>query len=275
MYFCIRDDDTSYFTAPEELERAYGEVTRWGPVSLAVVPFHRAGTSKGVPEKFRARWSVHPLHANKELVAYLRLCVQKGTFEIMLHGYHHDEPSGRPEFSNGDNLDQKILEGRRYLEDLLDTNIRVFVPPHNTISAQALRAIADAGLHLGGVGGMRSGWPLLSYRSWLQWIRLRLRDARGGSSIPWVLDFGDHREIPGQPVTPSASFAMHKANFDAALKLGGVFCVATHYWELGDPSTITDDPTVGEQLRLLIDRALSDGRVMWRSVGDVLRVDPS
>lgn len=68
MYFCIRDDDTSFFTSPEELERAYGDIVRWGPVSLAVVPFHRAGTSKGVPEKFRGRWTVHRLHENQELV---------------------------------------------------------------------------------------------------------------------------------------------------------------------------------------------------------------
>ena len=72
MYFCIRDDDTSYFTSPDDLENAYGEITRWGPVSLAVVPFHCAGTSKAVPEKFRGRWSVHPLHENTDLVHYLR-----------------------------------------------------------------------------------------------------------------------------------------------------------------------------------------------------------
>ena len=25
MYFCIRDDDTSFFTSPDDLEHAYGE----------------------------------------------------------------------------------------------------------------------------------------------------------------------------------------------------------------------------------------------------------
>ena len=39
MYFCIRDDDTSFFTSPEELERVYGQISQLGPVSLAVVPF--------------------------------------------------------------------------------------------------------------------------------------------------------------------------------------------------------------------------------------------
>ena len=53
LRFCIRDDDTNFFTQPEELERAYGRITQLGPVSLAVVPFCRAGTNKAVPEKLR------------------------------------------------------------------------------------------------------------------------------------------------------------------------------------------------------------------------------
>ena len=39
MYFCIRDDDTSFFTSPDELELAYGEIMKHGPVSLAIIPF--------------------------------------------------------------------------------------------------------------------------------------------------------------------------------------------------------------------------------------------
>jgi len=37
--FAIRDDDTSFFTRPEELEAVYRSL--WGqiPISLAVVPF--------------------------------------------------------------------------------------------------------------------------------------------------------------------------------------------------------------------------------------------
>jgi hypothetical protein len=48
MYFCIRDDHTSFFTSPEELDHAYGKVTHEGPISLEVVPFHRADTGKSL-----------------------------------------------------------------------------------------------------------------------------------------------------------------------------------------------------------------------------------
>ena len=214
MHFCIRDDDTSFFTSPEELEHVYGEVSRLGPISLAVVPFQRAGVSKGVPEQFRGRWSVHPLHENQALVDYLREGISTGRFEIMLHGYHHDEPNGRPEFESGQHLAQRVADGRKYLEDLLGTTIRVFVPPRNTIGRHGLRAIASAGLHLGGTAGIRSGWSLVSGETWPLWLRLRRWRQRGGLGVPWVLDLGDHREIAGNAITPVARIQKNAAIFE-------------------------------------------------------------
>ena len=270
MHFCIRDDDTNFFTTPEDLEQVYGEVSQWGPISLAVVPFHRAGTSGAVPEKFRGRWSVHPLHENQPLVEYLRAGIGQGRFEIMLHGYYHDEAHGRAEFADGDDLAQRVADGRHYLEDLLGTTIRVFVPPWNSLNRQGLRAVARAGLHLAGTTGVRSGWPPLSLKTWSLWLRLRHWRKSGGLGVPWILDLGDHRELPGYAVTPSSRFQHNEEIFESALTMGGVFCVATHYWEQSAPSIHTGDPNVGEHLRRLIDRAVSDPRVVWRSVGEVI-----
>ena len=270
MYFCIRDDDTSFFTLPEELEHAYGEVSQWGPISLAVVPFHRAGTSKAVPDKFRGRWSVHPLHENKPLVDYLRMGISTGRFEIMLHGYHHDEPNGRREFASGVHLAQRIADGRKYLEELLGTTIRVFVPPRNTIGRQGLRALALAGLHLGGTAGLRNGWSPLSHKTWSLWRQLRRWRKSGGLGVPWILELKDHREIPGNAVTPAASLQHNEAVFDLTLTMDGVFCAATHYWEQDIPSLRAGEPTVREHLRRLVDRAVSDPRIVWRSVGEVV-----
>jgi hypothetical protein len=270
MHFCIRDDDTSFFTSPDELDNAYGEICQWGPISLAVVPLHRAGTSKSVPEKYRGRWSIHPLHENRALVEYLRARISKGHFEIMLHGYYHDERNGQREFVDGENLQQKVIDGRKYLEDLLTAPIRVFVPPHNTIGRKGLRAIVRANLHLGCVAGIRSGWPILSQTTWKTWLKIQKWRRSGGLGLPWVLDLGDHREIPGNPVTPLASFQRNKKAFDIALLLRGTFCAATHYWELASPSLNSADPTVGEHLRYLIDRARSDSRIMWRTVGEIV-----
>jgi peptidoglycan/xylan/chitin deacetylase (PgdA/CDA1 family) len=270
MQFCIRDDDTSFFTTPDDLENAYGEISRWGPISLAIIPFCRAGTSKGVPERFRRRWSVHPLHENQPLVDYLRQRISDGRFEAMIHGYHHDESTGVPEFARGKELRGKVAEGRRYLEDLLGTTVRVFVPPRNSIGSEGLRAIARFGLHLGGTAGMRTGWSVVSPKAWLVWRRLRRWRKSGGVGVPWILDLGDHREIPGNAVTPSSTLQRNEAAFDCALRLGGVFCAATHYWEFHSPSIHGDQPTVGEHLRRLIDCARSHPEVLWRSVGQVI-----
>src|SRR5262245_32036471 len=272
MYFCIRDDDTSFFTSADDLENAYGDVTRSGPVSLAVVPFYRAGPSKGIPERYRGRFTVHPLHENGSLVDYLCAGVSSGRFEIMLHGYHHDDPSGQPEFAGGEDLISKVAHGRKYLEELLGASVRVFVPPHNRIGREGLLAIAQAGLDLGGTAGVRSGWPLLSPITWQLWLRLRRWQQSGGSGIPWILDLGDHREFAGNPVTPHSSLNMNNAAFDDALRTGGAFCAATHYWELPFPSN-EGVPTVREHLRCLIDRARHDPRVIWRSVGDIVSND--
>jgi Uncharacterized protein conserved in bacteria (DUF2334) len=270
MEFCIRDDDTSYFTSPDDLENVYGEVTGYGPISLAVVPFHRAGTSGCVPERFRTRGAVHPLHENDALVEYLRDRISKGCFEIMLHGYYHDEPDGLAEFTNRPDLKERISHGRKYLEDLLRTHIRVFVPPGNTIGAAGLKAIASEGLHLAGTAGVRAGWSPLTAATWRNWLRLRSWRRSGGVGVPWVLDLGDHREIPGNPVTPAASFEASRAKFQTALAINGVFCVATHYWEMNAPSMHEGAPTVGEHLGHLIRLATSNPKVKWRSVGDVV-----
>ncbi len=270
MYFCIRDDDTSFFTSPEELEKAYGSLSRRGPISLAIVPFHRAGTSKGVPERFRRRWSVHPLHENGELVEYLRAGIAANRFEAMLHGYYHDEEHLQPEFSSGKELIHRVTDGRKYLEDLLSTHIRVFVPPKNSIGREGLRAIVAAGLQLGGAAGVRAGWSPLSPRTWSVWRRLRSWRRAGGLGCPWILDLGDHREIPGNAVTPVSRTGQNNAIFEEAVRAEGCFCAATHYWELNTPSMHPGEPPVGEQLLKLADRAVSTQGVVWRSVGDVL-----
>ena len=271
LHFCIRDDDTCFFTTPDDLERAYGAITERGPVSLAVVPYCRAGSNKAVPEALRNAGSVHPLHENPALVRYLRHRVSAGRFEIMLHGYYHDDVHGQPEFSVDDrDLERRVVEGRRYLEELLDTTVRVFVPPHNAIGRRGLRAVARAGLHLGGAAGVRGGWPLTSPGTWAVWWRLRRWRVDGGHGVPWVIDCGDHCEIAGNPVTPLSRLERNRTALKQAAEVGGVFCAATHYWELSTPSEWAGEPNVGGQLAALIDQALSCPGTRWASVGDAL-----
>jgi hypothetical protein len=270
VYFCIRDDDTSYFTTPDELELAYGEIIKHGPVSLAIIPFCKAGTSKGLPERYRRQWSVNPLHKNGALVEWLRRRIGEGRIEPMLHGYHHDEEDRLFEFIGGDRLAERVRDGKKYLEDLLGSAIRVFVAPRNGIGREGLKAIANEGLHLAGLTGLRTGWSPLSWQAWLTWWRIRKWKSKGGKGIPWVLNLGDHREIAGNAVTPTSNLQENEARYESAMRLGGVFCVATHYWELGETCLPPNGGTVRGQLQSLVDRAKSDPQVVWRSVGDIV-----
>jgi hypothetical protein len=268
--FCIRDDDTCFFTTPDDLERAYGEIMKTGPISLAIIPFCRAGSNRAVPEKLRGRWSVHPLHENRALVSWLRARISAGRFEPMLHGYHHDDREAKTEFVNGTDLARKVSHGRRYLEDLLGAPVRVFVPPHNAIGRRGLKAIAREGLHLGGVAGLCSGWSWLSPASLKTWRKLRKWRASGNVGIPWALDLTDHKELAGNPVTPLSRFRESLRRFDEANRVDGVFCAATHYWEFDHPTEDPDCRTVGDHLRKLIQQALLNPKVQWVSVGSAL-----
>jgi hypothetical protein len=270
VYFCIRDDDTSFFTSPDELEKTYGDVTKHGPVSLAIIPFCRAGTSKGLPAAYRNQWSIHPLEDNRALVDYLRRGIAEGRYEAMLHGFHHDERDQRREFLHASDLGRKVRDGKQYLEQLLETSIRVFVPPHNAIGKEGLQAINAAGLHLGGVAGMRHGWPWFSPASLGIWWYLKRRRRNGLDGLPYVLEVAGHRELAGTAITPGALLQGSLKRFDEAIGLDGVFCAATHYWEFDQPVTDADARTVGDHLYKLVQRARGDSRVRWQSVGTVL-----
>ena len=106
-----------------------------------------------MPEKYRRQWSINPLHKNSALVEWLRDRIAAGRIEPMLHGYHHDEEDRLFEFVDADRLTERVRDGKKYLEDLLGSAIRVFVAPRNGIGREGLKAIANEGLHLAGVAG--------------------------------------------------------------------------------------------------------------------------
>jgi hypothetical protein len=104
----------------------------------------------------------------------------------------------------------------------------------------------------------------------MTWWRIRKWKSEGGQGIPWVLNLKDHREIAGNAVTPTSNLSENEARYDCAKQNGGVFCASTHYWELNVPCIPSNTGTVREQLQRLVDRAKSDPKVIWRSVGDIV-----
>ena len=239
MKVALRDDDTSYFTEPDRLEAVYHDVWSRIPVGLAVVP-HAAGfVDKAIPEKYWDAGRAFPLEENAALVRVLRQHVKSGRVSIAQHGYTHEDFADGHEFQAAPDLESRLAHGQAYLERVLDTRIRVFVPPHNALSKRGMVAVSSAGLNL--LGSFLSFRP--SLRPWdvhtpANWWRIRqYRDRTGRAKsdrmvYPHVLRYRKHAEFGCHGLIPGTTFEDLKRGFDEARAAGGHFCVATHYWEI-------------------------------------------
>ena len=239
MKFAIRDDDTSYFTRPESLEQVYHDVWTHVPVCLATVPFAIGYKQPGIPPEHWESGISFAIESNGDLVAFLKSHVAAGRATIALHGYtHQDFPDGF-EFQAAPDPERRVAEGLPYLSSTLGAPISIFVPPHNALSKHGLQAVGRAGLNI--LGSFLSFRP--SMRAWdsptlVNWWRVRrFRQATGrtrGDALvyPHVLRYADHAEFGCHPLVPGTTFEALAAGFDEARRVGGDFCLATHYWEV-------------------------------------------
>ena len=109
MKIALRDDDTCYFTSPDELERVYGDVWHRVPVCLATVPFAVGYPRVGIPESEWHSGRRYPLEENQELVEWLRRRIAERRITIALHGYTHEDYPDGFEFQAAPDLDRRVL----------------------------------------------------------------------------------------------------------------------------------------------------------------------
>jgi peptidoglycan/xylan/chitin deacetylase (PgdA/CDA1 family) len=264
----LRDDDTCFFTSPADLERVYAEVWDRVPVCLATVPFAIGYQRAGIPESEWRSGRTHPLGANAALVSWLRARIPERRVTIALHGYtHQDFPDGF-EFQAGPDLDHRLSEGRAYLEQLLGTPIRVFVPPHNALSKRGLRAVRDAGLNvLGSFLWFHPAQRPWEWRTALNWWRVaRFRHAtkrtrRDRMVYPWPIQYGRYAEFGCHGLIPSTTLEQLVAGFEEARRAGGDFCLAVHHWEV--------DARMKDVLLRFLDHAASAREVRFVTVDEL------
>lgn len=239
MKVALRDDDTCYFTTPEALERIYRDVWDRVPVCLATVPFAIGYERVGIPREHWRSGEAFALDRNGDLVACLRELVRSGRATVALHGYTHQDFAGGFEFEAAPDPERRVAEGRAYLAATLGTPISIFVPPHNALSRRGIAAVSRAGLNLLGSflsfrPSMRP-WELRTLPNW--WRVRRVRSATGRSRrdrfvYPYVLRYGTHAEFGCHSLVPGTSADDLIGGFEEARRLGGDFCIATHYWEV-------------------------------------------
>jgi hypothetical protein len=248
----LRDDDACYFTAPSALEHVYHDVWDHVPVCLATVPFAVGYERVGIPREHWRSGTAFPLAHNGELVASLRDWLASRRVTVALHGFtHEDFPDGH-EFQAAPDPERRVREGLEHLTATLNTRASIFVPPHNALSKRSLAAVSRAGLNL--LGSFLSFRP--SMRPWdartpVNLWRVRSLRARTGRSrrdrfvYPHVLRYRRHAEFGCHSLVPGTTVEDLVGGFEEARRLGGDFCIATHYWEI--------DATLKDVMRRVLD----------------------
>lgn len=241
MKVAVRDDDTCYFTTPAALERVYGGIWNDVPVCLATIPFAKGYRSPAVPREFWDSGEAFALDKNAAVVDALRNHLESGRVTIALHGYTHEDFPDGWEFQAAPDPERRVRDGRRYLQELLQTSISLFVPPHNALSKRGLAAVADTGLNL--LGSFLSfhprhrRWDDRTLANWWRIQRYRIRTGRARADrlvYPFALRYRTHAEFGCHSLVPGTTREELQRGFDEARDLGGDFCIATHYWEVDE-----------------------------------------
>jgi peptidoglycan/xylan/chitin deacetylase (PgdA/CDA1 family) len=241
MKLALRDDDTSYFTHPEQLHRVYGDVWDHLPVCLATVPFAIGYRQAGIPEAHWHSGQRFPLEQNEALTGELRSLLSAKRVSVALHGYTHQDYPGGYEFQAAPDPDRRVEHGRAYLQDVLGTRIGIFVPPHNALSKRGLSAVSRAGLNV--LGSFLSFRPSMRAWEWRTvgnyWRVRRFRASTGRTKrdvliYPFPLRYRTYAEFGCHGLIPGTTVEALRRGFDEARACGGDFCIATHYWEVDD-----------------------------------------
>jgi predicted deacetylase len=258
MRFAIRDDDTSFFTDPRQIEQVYGELWDEAPVSLAIVPFHASTRSGAVPPEHWQGDREFATADNESLVQFLREQITRDRVSVLLHGYNHKNYPGGFEFQVGEDLYDRIVKGRQELERLFGVRVRTFVPPHNALSRRGLEAVDRSGLNVLGsflsFSPRQRPWDWTTPGNYFKVWNYRRRTGRGRHDrmvYPAPLRYAHHAELGCHALIPGTTLESLVSGFEEARRAGGDFCLATHYWEI--------DATMGGTLRGLLDHARQAG----------------
>ncbi|MCM8832183.1 MAG: DUF2334 domain-containing protein [Candidatus Omnitrophica bacterium] len=270
MKFAIRDDDTNFFTKPEELEKIYKEI--WAkniPVSLSVIPFAVKSYNSGDWDNFYQDTIQNGIGNNKELVYFLIEKLKEKKISIMLHGFSHqykvsENKTSMPILATKENLEKlkknriakklywygeytwkpyeqlkkETKEGKEYLEDLFHTKITVFVPPSNDISKHGVKAISECGLNISGTMYLSRFNRPINYYSVKNWLLKLWWRIRYNKVYPYVMDYGSHKELCAYGLVPGVSFEQLKEQFEFCFVKNAPFVLAVHYWELNSDYTL-------------------------------------
>jgi hypothetical protein len=212
-------------------------------VSLAVIPYVKATFQGQIPKRFRGSNKIFPIVKNKELVAYLREKLEERCIDIVQHGCTHARERGFREFAVNDFelLNEKLKKGKDLLSKTFNTDVNMFVAPHEKISRAAWRVLIENEMNLcrkftiarlfltAFPHEMELGkFVKLLFQSFNPFgpISSDVIDVSRILVIQW------EAFLEGPYINEKVEEA--KRAFERHLDEGGVFVVAHHYWEYFD-----------------------------------------
>ena len=255
MKIAIRDDDTSFYTNPEDLRKAHeflGDI----PISLSVVPFtvkdHTGNKPYGdIGDEYPKYVGIDK---NKELIEFLKKKIKCGKYEIILHGINHEYKNINGEwipemiFKEKKELIVKVKEGKEYLNKIFDTNIEIFAAPSNAINKKGIIAVENSNLNFSGI--IRHRDRPLSFKYCMSYIKRWSYRAFTGLQYGGVLHYGKHDELIAYP---GSRFDWLLKEYEGCKKHNHPFVIFTHYWELLKNGEEKD------AIKKIVDIAIRDG----------------
>lgn len=255
MRFAIRDDDTNFFTDPDELRDCYGAVWDLVPPSLCIITKVKGNWPKWTEhiyehkqdtdwESWQADNTIYPIEENEALIDFLKTMIRAGKIDVCFHAKHHRNSDEilPPEvesnyircaeyFTVDDHADE-IKQEIEHLSRLLDYKVSVFAPPQDLLSFAGYTSVLQAGLNIcgGGISFLKKQKDLKGTLNMLK--QFAFKTIFPNDPYPFVLDFRTHKEIPYYyPLLPTTHLETLINQFEMVRKHDGDFVLSTHHAE--------------------------------------------
>ena len=254
MKFAIRDDDTSFFTKPDDLEKAY-DFLNGGCVSLSVVPWTVPVHKDDVfPYGKGIEYGFYDVADNHELIDYLKEQIPQGKYDILLHGFSHEYSKidgvwkAEMLWKSHDQLHEELPKGKTHLEDLFGSPISVFVAPNNAINQNAISVIEDLGMDYSGI--IQKNDRRVDMRYLVNFAKRWGYRAAKKIPYPGILDYGKHKELIAYTLD---NYDRLVFEYQACKRKKQPFVVYTHYWQ------VNENPAIKDLLKRIYEFITKDG----------------
>ncbi|MCE9585349.1 DUF2334 domain-containing protein [Candidatus Nomurabacteria bacterium] len=228
MKFIIRDDDTNFFTKPQDIENLYSSIFKRNiSVGLSVIPFV-SSLSDVYPWNISEEKKEYLVSENIDLVNYINSNIN---IDIFQHGCTHEKINNVFEYLQNKNLKIETLRGKEELEKTFKRKVDIFVPPHDQISNNGIIAIENARMNIIRSKGSKNFLFRIEYVFVILKMILHKLNFFNLSSLempayPYIVDCGKHQEAYSFRV--ELGLDILKKGLLYAKKINGNFILVNH-----------------------------------------------